>query len=181
MTKEQRYWDSSAFLGWLNKEPETFDVCDQILADAEAGKCQIVTSTVTFAEVFWVKPTPRAGTLPTADQIRAIKDLFGKSFVIPAELDRLTALLARDLLFTFAQSYGLKPMDALHLATAIKSRSRGDVECFDTWDEPLGKLNGQLVKVEQLQDKGSGADLYIGIPPISKRLPFTEPPTGSQS
>lgn len=40
----ERYWDSSAFLGWLNKRPDRYDACDQILADAEAGKLRIVCS-----------------------------------------------------------------------------------------------------------------------------------------
>lgn len=175
----QRYWDSNAFLGWLNKDPACWDICDQILADAEAGKCEIVTSTVTWAEVFWVKPAPpRTSPILKPDQVRAIKDLFGKSFVIAAELDRITAELARELLFTFAQSHGLTPKDALHLATAIKSKARGTVEWFDTWDHPLSQLTGQLTKVEQLQEKDSGADLYIGIPLIAPRLPLTpaEPP-----
>lgn len=175
MRLDLRYWDAAAFLGWLNKEPDRYDICDQILADAEAGKCQIVTSTATFAEVFWHKPAPpRNIVLPSAAQIVAIKDLFGKSFIVPAELDRPTALLARDLLFTFAQSHGLKPMDAIHLATAIKSRARSGLACFDTWDSPLSRLNGELHRVEQLQESGAGADLYIGIPTgIAQRLPLT--------
>ena len=174
----QRYWDSNAFLGWLNKDPGRWDICDQILADAEAGKCEIVTSTVTWTEVFWMRSAPpRTSPILQPDQVRAIKDLFGKSFVIAADLDRVTAELARDLLFTFAQSHGLTPKDALHLATAIKTKARGGVEWFDTWDGPLSQLTGQLTKVEKLQEKGSGADLYIGVPLIAPRLPLapTEP------
>lgn len=169
----ERYWDSSAFLGWLNKRPDRYDACDQILADAEAGKLRIVTSTVTFCEVYWHKPAgPHDAPIPSNDQIRAIKELFARSYILPAELDRATAELARDLLFTFAQSHGLKSVDALHLATAIKSRARGNVECFDTWDVPVSRLNGEFSKVEQLQAKNSGADLFVGLPRIPPRLPF---------
>ena len=72
MTPMKRYWDSNAFLGWLNKEPHCFDVCDGIIRDARSGKCRIVTSTITFAEVFWVR-----GGAPKQEQVNAIKNLFG--------------------------------------------------------------------------------------------------------
>jgi predicted nucleic acid-binding protein len=172
MKGQYRYWDSNAFLGWLNKDDDKHDVCDQIITAAEAGRYKIVTSTVTYTEVFWIKSPDRRSRVPLDDQVKAITELFGKSYVVPAELDRVTAELARDLLFQFADSHGLKPPDALHLATAIKAKARGVVECFDTWDGPLSKLTGQLVKVDRLKDKDSGADIYIGIPPISARLKF---------
>ena len=74
----QRYWDSSAFLGWLNRRPERYDLCDQIIADAEASKCQIVTSTITYAEVFYIKPErPGEPPLLPEEKIRSIKELFG--------------------------------------------------------------------------------------------------------
>ena len=40
--------------------------------------------------------------------------------------------------------------------------------------DSCNNATGQLGKVEQLQEKGSGADLYIGIPLISPRLPLRE-------
>ena len=159
MKLPQRYWDSNAFLGWLNNEEEYFDVCNAIIEGAKSGRHRIITSTLTFAEVFWV----RDGS-PKPDQIDAIKDLFGYSWVIPAELDHPTAVLARELMFEFSQNDGLESKDAVHLATAIRARALGNVECFDTWDGGLANLEGQLERVERLRKPDSGADLSVGIP-----------------
>jgi hypothetical protein len=55
MTKDLRYWDANAFLGWLNDEPDKQAACQTVLASAEAGKIQIVTSAITFVEVIKIK------------------------------------------------------------------------------------------------------------------------------
>jgi predicted nucleic acid-binding protein len=168
-----RYWDSTAFLGWLNKDPESFGTCDRIIADAKAGKCRIVTSTITFAEVFWLK-----GRVTKGDNIEAIRELFGHSWVVPAELDRSTAELARDLLLTFARGNGLHPPDAIHLATAVRVKSMHDeLENFDTWDETLHFIGTVLHRVECLKHEKSGSDLRVGVPVIERRIPFSELPS----
>lgn len=164
MRPTQRYWDSNAFLGWLNRE-QTFSACDAIINDAKAGRCRIVTSTVTYAEVFWIR-----GGLPKAEQVKAIEELLGYSWIIPAELDKPTALLARELLQLFSMNDGLKPPDSIHLATAIRARSLGGVQCFDTWDGTLKNLARELHRVESLKKKDSGADLTIGPSPSRETL-----------
>ena len=155
----QRYWDSNVFLGWLNNEQKCFDICNALIEDARSGKHRLVTSTLTYVEVFWIR-----GGLPQPQQIDAIKALFGHSCIVPAELDHPTADLARELMFEFSQNDGLQAKDAVHLATAIRARALGNVECFDTWDGGLANLEGQLTRLERLQKADSGADLSIGIP-----------------
>ncbi len=155
----QRYWDADVFLGWLNRETEKAPLCDMIVERAQAGACQVVTSTVTFSEVFWFR-----GEIDDQSKVRAIKDLFQHSWVVPVALDRPTAELAQELLFEFGRTDGLQPRDAMHLASAIRARILGSVQFFDTWDRGLIHLGTQLHRVRVLRDLEKGADLRIGIP-----------------
>lgn len=160
MILAERYWDSNAFLGWLDRVPGRFLPCDAIIKAAERGECRIVTSTITWSEVFWMRTKT-----DQAEQIAAIDELFGKSWIIPIELDNHVAKLTRELLYAFARNNGLKPQDAVHLASAIRARVIGNVESFDTWDGNLQALQGQLAKVRGLAGLKSGADLKIGPAP----------------
>src|SRR3972149_8594039 len=45
-----RYWDSNAFLGWLNNEKGKAEKCEGVLNAAEEGKVEIVTSAWTLTE-----------------------------------------------------------------------------------------------------------------------------------
>lgn len=51
-----RYWDSCCFLAWLQEEdPVRARGCGQVISEAEAGKLRIVTSSLTLAEVLWIR------------------------------------------------------------------------------------------------------------------------------
>ncbi|MGH7057385.1 MAG: hypothetical protein ACREFZ_05795 [Acetobacteraceae bacterium] len=51
MTVERIYWDSDAFLGWLQAEASKAELCRGTLERARAGEVAIVSSTLTLAEV----------------------------------------------------------------------------------------------------------------------------------
>lgn len=150
-----RYWDSNTFLGWLNGEPDAFPRCDAVIEAAKAGQCRIATSTLTFAEVYWVKKGPKL--LP--DQRSTITALFDYSWITPIELDRATAELARSLMFDLP---ALKSWDAVHVASAIVARRLNVIDCFDTFDEGLVKLTGSL----------PDSDLILARPDLPTKLPF---------
>ena len=153
----RRYWDSDVFLGWLNREKDRAPICDSILEDAKLGKCEILTSTVTFAEVFYVKPA----TILKEAEMESIKNLFGHSWIVPVLLDRLTAELARELLFEFGQREGLKPKDAIHLASAMRAKSLGKAEVFETWDRGLVNIGTQL---HRCRDVKNSSQIHIVSP-----------------
>ena len=159
----RRYWDSDVFLAWLNREPGRTQICDSILEDAKRGRCEVLTSTVTFTEVYYVKPS----TILKEAQIAAIKDLFAHSWIVPVFLDRLTAELARDLLFEFGKSEGLKPKDAIHLASAMRAAVLGKSEVFETWDSGLNNIGTQL---HRCRDVRSSSQIRIAEPRGQLRL-----------
>jgi len=51
MTADRRYWDSNAFLGWLNAERDKVGKCEGVLRAAEEGTIEIVTSAIALTEV----------------------------------------------------------------------------------------------------------------------------------
>lgn len=60
---DRRYWDSCAFLGWLNNEQGKAEKCEGVLDAAESGSIEIVTSALTLTEVIkrkGDKPIPEA-------------------------------------------------------------------------------------------------------------------------
>lgn len=150
-----RYWDSNTFLGWLNGEPSKFDLCDAVIEHAKAGKCRIVTSALTYVEVYWVK----RGVKLSAQQQTEILDLFGYSWIVPVELDRMTAEVARMIMWKHPQ---IKSWDAVHVASAIKARRLGEIECFDTFDGNLSGLSGKL----------DGTDLRLNLPDLPLAHPL---------
>ena len=164
-----RYWDSATFLAWLNQDESTFPLCDAVIESAKAGQLRIVTSTLTFAEVFWMK---RGEKLSQAQRDELVQ-LFGYSWIVTVELDRPTAEMARRLIW----SHNVKSWDAVHVASALSARKMRAIECFDTFDGGLIKLTGLI----------PGSDLTFGFPNVTPRLPFskaddlsteTAPPSG---
>lgn len=166
----QRYWDSDCFLNWLNRDPAHGPVCDAIIRECKAGQCQLVTSTVTFSEVFYIRNDHQPIPLSKADQVQQITELFAYSWVVSVSLDKYVAELARDLLFEFG-SDGLKPPDAIHLASAIHSRAIGRVERFETCDGVLHAVGKQLARLKRLKEPHSGADIIVGPPTAQLWIP----------
>jgi predicted nucleic acid-binding protein len=82
---------------------------------AESGEIKIVTSALTVAEVVRVKDMER---LPIEKE-GVLYDFFQHEFNIVVSVDWFVATRARRLIFDYPT---LKPMDAIHLATAIKAK-----------------------------------------------------------
>jgi len=132
MASDRRYWDSCAFLGHLSNETDKADKCEAVLSAAEEGRLDIVTSALTLTEVIKTKGGP---ALPKGEE-QKIRDFFEHSWIIVREVDRFIAEQARDLIW----AHGLKPYDAIHLATALNLK----LAVMDTFDGDLMKLTGKL-------------------------------------
>ena len=139
------YWDSDAFLGVLMNEPDKAPGCKKVIEEAKSGKLTIVTSTLTLAEVLWIRGKPRV----PPDRNQVVSDLFAHEWIALRELDRHIAESARGLVW----EENVRPRDAIHVASALDARV-GELNTFD----------GQLL----------GLDGRVGNPPLTIRKPDIE-------
>ena len=143
----RRYWDSCAFLGWLKGEEDKEAECASVLEEAVSGKLEIVTSTLTLAEVLWLSKPKR---IPKEDREK-VRQAFESPWLVLWEVDRRIAERAQDVVW----DHDVEPKDAIHVATALAA----DVEQLDTFDGPLLKRSGQI------------EGLQIGRPMIEGKFP----------
>lgn len=135
------YWDSNAFLAWLQNERGREAACRDTLDAAQRGDFLIVTSALTLAEVLWMKGSPRL----TEDKAELLNGFFRRSSLRVVNLDRKVAQGAQRLVW----ERGIKPKDSVHVATAIQ------YECpiLETFDRPLIQkgldLEGILIREPQ--------------------------------
>ncbi len=125
MTIELIYWDTDAFLGWLQEEPDKVELCGGPLGRAKAGEVMIYTSTLTLAEVIWKKGGP---PIPQ-EKAEIVRKFFRRSHFRIRNVTRRIAESAQDLVW----NNGIKPKDAIHVATALDA----GVPTLETFDEKL--------------------------------------------
>ena len=112
----------SAFKGPTTEPAGRAETSAQILKLAEQGQFQIAASTFLYTEVIRV---PGTGQIP-ANVEATITGYLEREFIAWIEVDLPLARKAREL----ARQHGLKPADAVHLATAI----RANCDQLMTWD-----------------------------------------------
>lgn len=119
------YWDSNAFLAWLQNESGRDAACRDTLGAAQRGDFLIVTSALTIAEVLWLRGAPRL----TEDKADILNRFFRRSCLRVVNVDRSIAQRAQRLVWESR----IRPKDSIHLATALKH------ECpvLETFDGPL--------------------------------------------
>jgi hypothetical protein len=129
---DRRYWDSDCFLGYLQEEPDKADLCQEVLEAAEDGHVLIVTSALTIAEVLALR-----GREPIAPAKRAkVEAFFRSGFIAVRNITRRVAENAR----TYVWDHGVKPKDALHVATAIDA----GLPLLNSFDRDLIAKSGTL-------------------------------------
>jgi predicted nucleic acid-binding protein len=139
------YWDACIFIAYFNDERDPhkhlIDHIKQFLDEAQSGKCQLITSSITIAEVTAeTLKNASVGTFP--DFLRDFQ-----SSIMLVSPDPNTMALASHLR---SQNYSqpgsnrraLNTPDAIHLATAINLNEiyGTEVEGFHTFD--AGKTRG---------------------------------------
>ena len=118
-----------------------------MLDAAEAGRVELVISTLTIAEVLALK-----GQAPIpADRAETVRRFFRRKYFLVADVTRFVAEQARDLVWT----HGIKPKDAIHVATALSA----GVPFLDTFDVGLLKRTGQVGGEPLLQIVKPGAGM----------------------
>jgi len=146
----RRYWDACAFLGWLKEEPDKVAECRQVIEEARSGTLEIVTSSLTLAEVLWLKGKD---PIPVEDR-RKVRRFFLSTWILLWEVDRQVAERAQDVVW----DHTVRPKDSIHVATALVAGA----EQLDTFDGPLIALDGKI----------GPPTLKIGRPRIDGKLPL---------
>lgn len=132
-----RYWDSVVWLGILKEEPNKVATCTHLLQQAQAGDFKIVISAITLTEVVHLHSFQRL----SPEKEETIKAFFEHDFIIVRAVDRITAELARELMWRY-KDQALRPKDALHVATACLA----NVDILNSYDDDLVKLNQQIAR-----------------------------------
>jgi len=143
------YWDSNAFLGWLQEEADKVDLCRATLERAGGGEVVIVTSALTMAEVLWLRNAPPVGK----DRACVVQKFFRRSCIRLRNVTREVAERAQSLVW----DHGIKPKDAIHVATALAA----DVVALETFDDFLlsqsGKVGSPPLVIRKPQPPRQGA------------------------
>jgi predicted nucleic acid-binding protein len=143
VTIELIYWDSDAFLGWLQAEKGKVELCQGTIDRGESGEVVIVTSALTIAEVLWLRGGPR---IPK-EKAEMLGRFFRRSFIRVRPVTRSVAEAAQDVVW----NHGIRPKDAIHIATALDA----NIGILETFDELLLRSTGR-----------------IGLPPLVIRRPI---------
>lgn len=131
------------YLGWLQSEPGKAELCEGTLHRADLGEVLIVTSTLTIAEVLWMRNAP---PIPK-EKAEIVRRFFRRSCMRLRNVTRVVSENAQELVW----DHGVKPKDAIHVATALEAK----VQALETFDEGLLKKSG-----------------IIGTPPLLIRKPI---------
>jgi len=135
------YWDANVFLSFIEAIPERLAEIESILDAARRRELEIVTSMVTIVEVAFGAQEQAGGALSEEVDERIAALWMPGSPVVPIDFHELIAEEARALVRRGrVEARGIKPMDAIHLASA----RRGDVVDFHTYDERLQRWSGHL-------------------------------------
>lgn len=153
----RRLWCSCTIIDFLAGKVRAAD-CEKIWNQARNRELEIVVSTLAMGEVAKLEGQT------DADAEAKIKQFFEERWVVPAAYDITTAEKVRDLV----RRYGIKPIDAAHVATAIQHH----IPLLETFDqEMIDKVNGKegnpLVAIRNPR--------YDGPPPSPQQpLPLAE-------
>lgn len=131
------YWDSCVFLAAIEGEAERVPTIEQMLAECDEGKHSILTSHLSVTEVCFAKSEKSGKCLSESTEEKINKLWDAESPVKTVEVHEIVALNARQLIReVIPKGFGLKPADAIHLATARML----NVAEFHTYDQKLFKF-----------------------------------------
>jgi predicted nucleic acid-binding protein len=150
-------WDSCTWIAHIQRErilgadgktviEDRSAMCRPVLDAAERGVIEIVVSAIALVEVL-----ARNRTSGIDDQ--RVRDFFDNDYILLVNVDKHLGDFARRLML--AGHAGLKPPDAIHLASA----SVANADEFHTFDDRLLALDGVI-------DRSDGTRLLIKKPAV---------------
>ena len=142
-TPKTIYWDSNCFLAYVNEETDRIDVLSALLDLSESGEINLYASIISQTEVAFSDSERRSRALEPETQHR-IDDLWSdRRSIKPVEFNGTIGIAARGLIRgSVARGWSLKPLDAIHLATAQWLPNLGaQVDEFHTYDGGLPRYS----------------------------------------
>lgn len=132
------YWDANTFLSYINGDAGRLPTLDALLERAAAGDTAIYTSALSQVEVAFAATEQLQRALDPQTEQR-IDQLWADPKAITVEYHIGIGRQARSLMRNaITEGRSLKPMDAIHLATALWLRQTGiPVAEFQTYDRNL--------------------------------------------
>lgn len=142
-TRQIIYWDANAFLSYVNELPDRMPILDALLESSadNSGSIKLYTSMLSEVEVAFAASEQQQQVLDPQIE-RHLDDLWNDpNAVVSVEYHATIGRLAKELMRNaITRGWSLKPIDAVHLATAQWLSNSGlVVDEFHTYDEGLVK------------------------------------------
>ncbi len=133
--KRSVYWDSCAFLSFIEETDGRVESLRAVMEEAIKREVALYTSAISITEVAFVA-AEHSGGLDEDTEQKIDKLWHPSSPVQVVEYTQLIAIQARQLLRQKLDlGISLKPMDAIHIATAL----RAQVDELHTYDDRMKK------------------------------------------
>lgn len=136
------YWDSCVFLSYVNAMQDRMPVLDALLDSSRSeGTVKLYTSMLTQVEVSFAASEQQKRVLDPQVEQRINSLWSDPEAVVSVDYHDGIGQVAKDLIrHAITKGWSLKPLDAIHLATAQWLTSVGlQVEEFHTYDDRLYK------------------------------------------
>ena len=142
------YWDSNVFLSYVNELSDRMPVLDVLFETSSrvAGSVKIHTSTLTQVEVAFAASEQVQQVLDPQIEGRLNALWADPEAIVSVEYHAAIGQVARSLIRSaITEGWSLKPLDAVHLATAQWLSNSGlALEEFHTYDKGLEKFESFL-------------------------------------
>ena len=150
MTPDLRriYWDANTFLDELNPNSTHSRPLTELLSRSTAGELEIITSNLTVVEVAFSPAEAAANALDSEEDAKIRARWTDPQTVTIIPFSDAIAFNARSLMrAALAIGAGLKPADAVHLATAVWA----EADVLHTYDRRLQSAARrlQVIAVEE--------------------------------
>jgi len=145
------YWDACVWIALIKQEnsiklkdgtiERRYSMCREVIKLAEQGKVEIVTSAFTIAEVCKSSDVKSSG-------VDNLSTYFDRSYILIVPVDKAVGVKAQSM--QTSGIAGLKPPDAIHLASAHRA-AVDELNSFDSdllkLDETIAGLDGHPIRI----------------------------------